>query len=57
MKFDRDSKTLIVTCKGPSWVSINKIRIAGRPVMSAVDFQNGFMQNNIQKQICFQSDV
>ncbi|XP_020294744.1 methionyl-tRNA formyltransferase, mitochondrial-like isoform X5 [Pseudomyrmex gracilis] len=56
VKFDKISKTLIVTCKGLSWVSINKIRIAGRPAMSAVDFQNGFMRNKMQKQIRFQSE-
>ncbi|XP_012232252.1 methionyl-tRNA formyltransferase, mitochondrial isoform X2 [Linepithema humile] len=53
VRFDRKSDTLIVTCKGPSWVSIKKVTMTGRSPMSAVDFRNGFMQGKIKKKIFF----
>lgn len=53
VRFDEKNSVLIVTCKGPSWISIKKITIAGGAPMTAIDFRNGFMQRKIQKQIFF----
>lgn len=53
VRFDRKSNVLIVTCKGPSWVSIKKVLMMGRSPMSAMDFRNGFMQGKIKKKIFF----
>ncbi|KAH0947974.1 hypothetical protein HN011_006990 [Eciton burchellii] len=53
VRFDKKSKALIVTCKGPSWISIKKVVLAGHSPMNAVDFRNGFMQGKIKENIFF----
>jgi methionyl-tRNA formyltransferase len=53
VRFDKKSKALIVTCKGPSWISIKKVVLAGHSSMNAVDFRNGFMQGKIKENIFF----
>lgn len=57
VKFDRKSSTLIVACKGPSWISIKRVIMAGHSPMSAMDFRNGFMQGKMKEKIFFQSNV
>ncbi|KAM0731396.1 Methionyl-tRNA formyltransferase, mitochondrial [Formica fusca] len=57
VKFDRKSSALIVACKGPSWISIKRVIMAGHSPMSAMDFRNGFMQGKMKEKIFFQSNV
>ncbi|EZA61911.1 Methionyl-tRNA formyltransferase, mitochondrial [Ooceraea biroi] len=49
VRFDRKNKVLIVTCKGPSWISIEKVVLAGHSAMDATDFRNGFMQGEMKE--------
>lgn len=57
VRFDRKSSALIVACKGPSWISIKRVIMAGHSPMSAMDFRNGFMQGKMKEKIFFQSNV
>lgn len=57
VRFDKKSNALIVTCKGPSWVSIKKVIVSGRSPMSAMDFRNGFMQGKMKQKLFFRSNT
>ncbi|XP_032670483.1 methionyl-tRNA formyltransferase, mitochondrial [Odontomachus brunneus] len=56
VRFDKKSNSLIVTCKGPSWVSIKKLIVFGHSPMRAIDFRNGFMQDKMKK-LLFRSNI
>lgn len=56
VRFDKKNNALIVTCKGPSWVSIKKLTVSGHSSMNAIDFRNGFMQDKMKK-LFFQSNI
>ncbi|XP_014473704.1 PREDICTED: methionyl-tRNA formyltransferase, mitochondrial isoform X2 [Dinoponera quadriceps] len=57
VRFDKKSNVLIVTCKGPSWVSIKKVIVSGRSPMSAMDFRNGFMQGKMKKLFFLRNNI
>lgn len=57
MRFDWKSNALVVTCKGPSWISVMKIIVEGRPVMSAWEFANGFIRGKKKDWILFQNNI
>ncbi|KAI4495202.1 hypothetical protein M0804_001403 [Polistes exclamans] len=52
--FDKVNKILIVKCKNDSWISVAKLGIPGHRLMSANDFNNGFILGQKQKIIVFQ---
>ncbi|KAG5315919.1 FMT protein, partial [Acromyrmex insinuator] len=56
-RFDRKSNALVVTCKGPSWISTTKVIVKGHSVMSALQFRNGFIRGRKKDWILFQSNV
>ncbi|XP_071646363.1 methionyl-tRNA formyltransferase, mitochondrial isoform X1 [Temnothorax longispinosus] len=56
-KFDWKSKQLIVTCKGPSWISVTKVIVEKCSVMSAQAFANGFILGRKKDGILFQSNI
>ncbi|XP_036144521.1 methionyl-tRNA formyltransferase, mitochondrial isoform X2 [Monomorium pharaonis] len=56
-RFDRKNNALVVTCKGPSWISVKKVIVKGHLVMSALDFRNGFIRGRKKDWILFQSNI
>ncbi|XP_011166430.2 methionyl-tRNA formyltransferase, mitochondrial [Solenopsis invicta] len=56
-RFDRKSSVLVVTCKGPSWISVKKVIVKGHIVMTALDFRNGFIRGRKKGWILFQNNV
>ncbi|XP_011865966.1 PREDICTED: methionyl-tRNA formyltransferase, mitochondrial isoform X2 [Vollenhovia emeryi] len=42
--FDRENKVLVVTCKGPSWISVSKVIVESHSAMSATSFANGYLR-------------
>lgn len=53
--YHKETDSLIVRCKGCTWVSIKTIGVPGRPKMSALNFTNGFLGGKRQKFCLFTS--
>ncbi|KAK2586276.1 hypothetical protein KPH14_001531 [Odynerus spinipes] len=51
--FDKVNNVLIVKCKDDSWVSVAKVSMPGRRLMSAKDFNNGFISGQKEKVTIF----
>ncbi|XP_011695587.1 PREDICTED: methionyl-tRNA formyltransferase, mitochondrial isoform X2 [Wasmannia auropunctata] len=56
-RFDWKDNVLVVTCKGPSWISVARVTMDGYKVMSAKDFMNGFVRGRKKNRILFQSNI
>lgn len=41
--YDKNEQTLKVLCADRKWVSVKKVGVVGKPVMSATDFNNGYV--------------
>lgn len=46
--FDKVNKVLKVLCADRKWICVKNVRVVGKPVMSAVDFNNGYI-NKLSK--------
>ncbi|KAL6255112.1 hypothetical protein P5V15_013443 [Pogonomyrmex californicus] len=57
VRYDRKSNALVVTCKGPSWISVSRVTVSGYSPMSALEFRNGFMRGKMKDWILFESNV
>ncbi|XP_070522001.1 methionyl-tRNA formyltransferase, mitochondrial isoform X2 [Cardiocondyla obscurior] len=57
VRFNWKTNALVVTCKGPSWISVMKVSVEHYSVMSARDFANGFIRGKKKDWILFQSNV
>lgn len=44
VEFSKNEKCLKVLCKDGYYLNISKIKVEGKKVMSAIDFNNGFLK-------------
>ncbi|XP_011307835.1 methionyl-tRNA formyltransferase, mitochondrial [Fopius arisanus] len=51
--YDKNEGSLLVQCKNDSWVTVDEIALAGKPKMSATDFNNGFFKNRWDRVLFF----
>lgn len=49
--FDKKNNVLVVKCKDNSWISVEKVSVPKRRLMSANDFNNGFIAGLKKKTI------
>ncbi|CAH1176434.1 unnamed protein product [Phaedon cochleariae] len=47
VKYDKTNRTLIVTCASHSHIRVRQVQVHGRKVMSATDFNNGFVMKEL----------
>lgn len=41
--YDKNEKVLKVLCTDKKWICVKRIGVTGKPVMSATDFSNGYL--------------
>ncbi|XP_018570371.1 methionyl-tRNA formyltransferase, mitochondrial [Anoplophora glabripennis] len=53
VKYDKKRKTLIVVCADKTLISVDKIGIFGKRVMTAMEFNNGYIKKEPVENRCF----